>query len=425
MATKKKIITLAAKMFLTASFTLSLISCGDRNLSIVPDEIESATINSIPENSIAGQVIVKFKQQVSIAAVENFAQQSNARLIKYSSRLNIALLGYQPGEEASQIPVLQTNPLVEYAEQDLKFTNTYTVSDPHSKEQSGLAVANVHKAWDITFGDPRIIIAVVDTGVDMNHPDLKNKLVPGYNVLTDGTTPPKDDNGHGTHASGIAAAETNNKVGIAGTCPNCKIMPVKVLDMTGGNSSLVDIAIGIVWAVDHGARVISLSLGGPENETIKRAVQYALMKNAVVVVAMGNDGENPKKKYGNIKSFPAAIPGVISVGSVDLDRSKSSFSNWGEWISVVAPGRGIYSTMPTYEVTKTQMDYNNNYDFMDGTSMACPMVAGIAGLVLSRNPQYTPAEVKERIESTATDLGTAGFDTKYGHGLVNAGRAVL
>lgn len=427
MITKSKfMVNLATKLFLVTSFTLSIISCSKLDLITSSDNTITTTINSIPENNIAGQFVVKFKQKMTNASIQSFAQEQNSKVIKIAGRLNIAILGFNTGDDISQLQVLKNNPLVEYAEQDFKYINNYTVSDPKSKDQNGLAIANVHRAWDITFGDPKIIIAVIDTGVDLNHPDLKNKLVPGYNVLTDGTTPPRDDNGHGTHASGIAAADTNNKIGIAGTCPNCKIMPVKVLDMKGSSSSLVDVAMGMVWAVDHGARVLSLSLGaGVISETVKRAVEYALMKNVVVVSAMGNDGTDPKKNYGNFKDYPAALPGVISVGSVDSDRVKSDFSNWGEWISVVAPGRDIMSTMPTYMVTKTQMEFSNNYDFMSGTSMACPMVAGIAGLVLSRNPQYTPAEVKERIESTATDLGNAGFDPKYGHGLVNAGKAVL
>jgi serine protease len=226
-----------------------------------------------------------------------------------------------------------------------------------------------------------------------------------------------DDNGHGTHAAGIAGAETNNRIGVAGTAPRCRIMPIKALDKVG-NGNLFDVSLGIVWAVDHGARVLNLSLGGPNGKTLERAVQYALMKNVVVVSAMGNDGKNKK-------AYPAAFKGVISVGSIDFDKTRSSFSNYGNWISVVAPGSNILSTMPTYNTTMTEFEKEKEYDYLDGTSMATPMVAGIVGLMLSRNPNYTPAEVKSRLESTATDLGKKGYDIEYGYGLVNAAKAVL
>lgn len=414
----KKVLKDITKFSLVFSLSLSSVSCDTLDeVQLSPDDF-SNTQNSKINSVIDGQVVVRFKEPMPTEELANFGQQMNSTMIKTAARLNSAV--YKVSQETdieSLIQSLRENPAVQFAERNYILSSNYTVSDPKSREQQGLAMANLAKAWDITFGDPKVIIAVVDTGIDLTHPDLKNKIVPGYNIISQGKTPPKDDNGHGTHASGIAAADTNNKIGVAGTAPRCKLMPIKALDAKGSGDT-VNVALGIVWAVDHGARVLNLSLGGPNNETVKKAVEYALAKNVVVVAAMGNDGKNQR-------AYPAAIPGVISVGSVDSDQSRSSFSNYGSWISVASPGSSILSTMPTYETTMTESEKNKGYDYLDGTSMACPIVAGIAALVVSRNPTYTPAEVKARIESTATDLGKPGYDVEFGHGLVNAFKAVL
>jgi len=409
----KKIISLS----ISTLFAISILSCSRAKIGLDTNTL-GENFDNFQAQNISKEIVVRFKSKIDDNFIDNFAKSINANVINVSTRINTAVFEFSSNNEAREnLEKLNTNPIVDYAEPNYIYTNKYTVSDPKSKEQNGLAIAGLAKAWDITFGDPRIIIAIVDTGVDLKHPDLKNKLVQGYNVLTGGKTPPMDDNGHGTHAAGIAGADTNNRIGIAGTAPKCRIMPIKALDKVG-NGNLFDVSLGIVWAVDHGARVLNLSLGGPNGKTLERAVQYALMKNVVVVAAMGNDGKNKK-------AYPAAFKGVISVGSIDFDKTRSSFSNYGDWISVVAPGSNILSTMPTYNTTMTEFEKEKEYDYLDGTSMATPIVSGIVALMLSRNPNYTPAEVKSRLESTAVDLGKKGYDIEYGHGLVNALKAVL
>jgi subtilisin family serine protease len=409
----KKIIAFS----ISTLFAISTLSCSKAKIGLDTNTL-GENFDNFQAQNISKEIVVRFKSKIDDNFIDNFAKSINANVINVSTRINTAVFEFSSNNEAREnLEKLNTNPIVDYAEPNYIYTNKYTVSDPKSKEQNGLAIAGLAKAWDITFGDPRIIIAIVDTGVDLKHPDLKNKLVQGYNVLTGGKTPPMDDNGHGTHAAGIAGAETNNRIGIAGTAPKCRIMPIKALDKVG-NGNLFDVSLGIVWAVDHGARVLNLSLGGPNGKTLERAVQYALMKNVVVVAAMGNDGKNKK-------AYPAAFKGVIAVGSIDFDKTRSSFSNYGDWISVVAPGSNILSTMPTYNTTMTEFEKEKEYDYLDGTSMATPIVSGIVALMLSRNPNYTPAEVKSRLESTAIDLGKKGYDIEYGHGLVNALKAVL
>jgi thermitase len=410
----KKIFNFTGKLAVSFSMVYSMTACS-RDISVAT--VDNTQTSTVSANAVKGQYVLKFKQKLDTNSVLQIAQSANAEVVKFATRMSSAVIEFSqtPSEEVLQ--TLRANSVVEFVEPNYKITNKYTMSDPRTRDQQGLAVANLAKAWDITFGDPKIVIAVVDTGIDLKHPDLKNKLVEGYNVITQGKTPPMDDNGHGTHASGIAAAESNNKIGIAGVAPKCKLMPIKALDAKG-SGDIFNVALGLIWAVDHGARVLNLSLGGPKNETLKRAVDYALAKNVVVVTAMGNDGKNSK-------AYPAAFPGVISVGAVDFDKQKADFSNFGDWISVAAPGVQIMSTMPTYKTTMTEFEKEEGYDYLDGTSMACPIVAGIAALVLSRNPGYTPAEVKERIQSTATDVGKKGYDNEYGYGVVNAAKAIL
>ena len=350
--------------------------------------IDSDSNDSSKSSAIKGEIVIKFTKTVDLNFVKSFAQENNLKLVKFVKGINSAVFQVAGSSSTETIlDELKTNSVIDYAEKNYTLKTSYTVNDPRAKEQNGLAVANFPKAWDITFGNKKIIIAVVDTGSDLNHPDLKNKIVSGYNVISQGQTPPLDDNGHGTHASGIATADTNNKIGVAGACPNCRLMPIKALNAKGSGDT-VNVAYGIVWAVDHGANVLNLSLGGPENETVKRAVEYALAKNVTVVAAMGNDGKN-------LRAFPAGIAGVIAVGSIDFERHRSDFSNFGKWISVAAAGSNILSTMPTYESTMTEMEKEKGYDFLDGTSMACPMVAGLAGLILSRYPNYSPRKKKK------------------------------
>lgn len=413
---------------LTSVFATSLLGCGVEDIALTPytpvgTSVAQSSARSVNRynkpRTVPGQIIVKFRTQTTQTVISQMSNRYGLRAVK-GSPMGAVLFAAAAIQNTPQIiQQLRKDPLVDYAEANAVYRNKFTVNDPRSADQRGLAMIGMAKAWDITQGDPRVTIAVVDTGVDLEHPDLKAKLVPGYDVINQGTTPPRDGNGHGTHASGIAAAITDNKVGIAGVAGRCKLMPVRALDDEGAGNGM-DVATGVIWAVDHGANVINLSLGGPEpNETLERAIQYALMRNVPVVVAMGNESVGEAR-------YPAASPGVIAVGSVDSTRTLSSFSNYGPWMTVVAPGSQIMSTMPTYGVYMTTTEgYRNDYDFMDGTSMAAPMVAGVVALIKSRHPQLTPAEIKARIEGTATDLGQPGYDPQFGHGVINAARAIL
>jgi thermitase len=270
------------------------------------------------------------------------------------------------------------------------------------------------QAWDSTLGDSSIIIAIVDTGIDASHPELSGKVVLAKNFVKGEQAP--DSFGHGTHVAGIAAAKINNGTGIAGICGQCDLMNVKVLG-ADGSGSISNVASGIAYATDHGARVINLSLGGPARTTIIRdALDYALSNNALPVVAMGNSNTS---NVGDLAYWYSAL----SVGALDQSGAKASFSNFGLQTDVTAPGVAVLSTMPTYPVTlTTQYGYKMNYDALSGTSMATPAVAGLAGLILSRNPALTASQVKGMIESSAGDQ--ASFNVTSGFGAAHAPAAV-
>lgn len=402
---------------------LSVISCGRPIYSSVTEIPKQQFIPTVGAQNIykkssiiPNQFLIKFKQGLSESAISSFLKKYNTRVLRSSSSLNVRLV---QSSDPAFIEQTKAENTVEYVENNSRYSTKFTVNDPRSSDQKGIATINIAKAWDITLGDRNIIIGIVDTGVDLNHPDLVSKLVPGFNVLTDGKTPPKDDNGHGTHVAGIAAAATDNKIGIAGTAPKCMIMPVKALD-NKGDGDVLNLSIGIVWAVDHGAKVINMSLGGDNApETLKRAIQYALIHKISVISATGNG--NDQGIGLNEPTYPAALPGVIAVGAIDTAGKVARFSNFGKWTTVVAPGEQILSTTPTYDVPGIM----KNYDFMDGTSMASPIITGVVALMLSRNPNMSPEMIKTKLESTAKPIGSSGFNEKAGYGLVDAEKAVM
>jgi len=283
-------------------------------------------------------------------------------------------------------------------------------NDPYYADyQWNLRQIRAPEAWDLTTGDRRVVIAIVDTGIALDHPDLIDKLVPGINLVTPGA-PPADDNGHGTHMAGIAAAATNNGVGVAGVSWEARLMPVKVLDQTGGGD-VNRVAQGITWAVDHGARVINLSFDGPDpSQALADAVQYARGKGALVVAAVGNEGRADP-------TYPAALDGVMAVAATDRNDQRLASSNTGSYVSVAAPGQDIPSTY-------WDPSAGNTYALASTSSQGAPHVAGLAGLIWSVNPDLSGDAVRQLIENHADDVGRPGRDDETGFGRINAYRAL-
>lgn len=279
----------------------------------------------------------------------------------------------------------------------------------------GLQAINITDTWERVSEEQRSnqIIAVLDTGVDLDHPDLQASLVEGYDFVSNDSFP-DDDNGHGTHVAGIAAGIAGNGIGIAGVASGAKIMPVKVLDASGYGDSL-DIYLGILFAVRQGADVINLSLGSSvPSLLLKEAIDYALAHDVVVVAASGND-------YADVVGYPAAFDGVIAVGAVDWSYqegfTRADFSNYGDKLDLVAPGVDIFSTVPPEkDIYDGKRD---GYAMKQGTSMAAPFVAGMAALLRAEDNSLTYTQVQQRLYESAVDIGPAGWDKQYGMGIIN------
>lgn len=292
------------------------------------------------------------------------------------------------------------------------------------------------EAWDITTGSSDVVIAILDTGVDYTHPDLVGNIwinvgeIPGNGIDDDGNgfiddvfgwdfgdndNDPLDFYGHGTHCAGIAGAVGNNGIGIAGVCCNSKIMSVKIGNTEGLTAEAA--ANGIIYAADNGANVISMSWGGGPSNLIKNALDYAYDNWIVLIAAAGNYDSSAK-------CYPAAYNNVIAVAATDNNDIKADFSNYGNWVDFAAPGVGIFSTMPTYNVIYNNLPYNKkmNYDNLSGTSMSAPFVAGVAGLVLSKNISLNPSQVKNILKYSYDPIFN---DYVLGGGRINAYDALL
>lgn len=286
-----------------------------------------------------------------------------------------------------------------------------TKSQPAEVLPWGVDRIDAEKVWGITTADP-IKVAILDTGIDVKHPDLTDNLKGGVSTVWY-TTSFNDDNGHGTHVAGITAA-IDNTIGVIGVGPKIDLYAVKVLDRRG-SGYLSDVIEGLDWAIQNGMQVVNMSLGTSSDVlSFREAVQRVNTAGIIQVAAAGNTG-------GSV-IYPAAYPEVIAVSATDQSDNLASWSSRGPEIDLAAPGVSIYSTYK-----------GQTYKTLSGTSMAAPHVTGVAALVLTQlakcdidlNGSCSPAETQQRLEATAEDLGVIGRDNLYGAGLVDAEKAVL
>ena len=347
-------------------------------------------------------------QQFGVTNVTTvFNNRAGGRALSEKSPLSKVML-LDLGEDVDEKTALRSYAgleEVEYAELNYIYHIFSIPNDPYISSQYALYSGssngiNALGGWDIESGSRSIMIGVIDTGVDYRHEDLSGKVVKGYDFVNEDYDP-MDDNGHGTHVAGIAAGIANNGRGIAGVCRDCSVLAVKVVTADGSGANTW-IANGIANAVNLGAQVLNLSLGGLDNSnTIRLAVEQAYAQGAVIVAASGNDGSS-------VPMYPAALSQTISVGATGRYGDKASFSNYGSSLELAAPGESIYGTVP-----------GNGYEAWNGTSMASPHVAGAVGLLLSRNPSLSNTQVRQVLASTATDLGPSGRDSYFGYGRIN------
>lgn len=382
--------------------------------SVDSDTLHDVTVNEAEDNEGTShykehQVVVKFKKEPGQKQLEQIktdmdvehTKQMGNTYVFHSKNVDTKLLM----QYFQQYNIEYAEPHFLYLPNNIPVGSEYMPNDELYRDyQWNLPLIHTIEGWDITRGSDDIVVAVVDTGVDLSHPDLSGRLTDGINVIEEG--PPNDDVGHGTHVAGVIGALVDNQEGIAGMSWYSKIMPVKVLDHTGAGSTY-SVAQGIIWAVDHGASVINLSLGNyAEAEFLHDAIKYAYERNVVLVAATGND--NTAKP-----GYPAAYPEVIAVSATNSNGNKASFSNYGDYVDVVAPGENIASTY-----------MHSQYAALSGTSMASPHVAALAAMVRAAHPMLNNHEIKEIIIQTTEDLGTQGKDDYFGYGQINVNHAL-
>lgn len=363
-------------------------------------QIGGGGINPGPEY-VARQVIVRVKPNTDLVE-RMFNTALRAVIIGRVNQLNIRQVLLPPNVSVEQaVTLYERQSFVEYAEPNIIQHIHYNPNDPMFASQYAHQRISTPGAWNITKGSPTVKIAIIDTGIFATHPDLQNKILPGYDFVNEDPIP-EDNHGHGTHVAGDAAADTDNGVGVAGPGFNCMIIPIKASEQ--GGLALDDIIQSIVWAADQGAHVISMSFGGyGQTQAEEDAVNYAWNKGSVLLSSSGNDGVTQK-------SYPAAFENVIAVGASNQADQQAGFSNYGsDWVDVAAPGVSVLSTVR-----------GGGYEAWDGTSMSCPVAAGVVGLLWSVAPQFTNLEIRQLLENNCDNVGNW---VKYGR--VNAERAVL
>ncbi|MDQ0117883.1 thermitase [Pseudarthrobacter defluvii] len=383
-----------------------------------------------------GHIIVKFRDA---GAAANVLQRHGLAGGSSIGGTGAQLVSVAAGGETQLIDALSGDPAVEYAEPDQpvgaatsdqyfprqyalqndgqSFTNTAgDITVPAGTKDADVDAV---EAWNTTSGNGTKV-AVLDSGVASDNPDIAPKVVARANFSSSATRAgdpvAEDYYGHGTHVAGNVAATGNNTIGVAGVCPGCTILAGKVLNDSGVGSSS-SLASGIDWAVSNGARVINMSLGVRASRTLEAAVNNAWNKGVVLVAAAGNGGNQTK-------IYPGAYPNVIAVGATDNNDAKASFSTYGaSWVDIAAPGVNVYSTFPNHPfVLATQNNRSQGYDVGNGSSMSSAIVAAAAALAWSAHPGATNASIRADVESTADDV--PGTGTYWAYGRVNAAAAV-
>ena len=417
-------------MRLRISRSVSLAVLSILMVSIIPYGQEgsgpiTASMAAMDISDPEANLVVEVSDNVAFREVVDLANANGAKITFSSEETGLLSIESEKFDSRAMGRLAQIQGVLSISSEK-KVRALFTPNDDDLHMQWGLSTVRAQEAWDITRGNDSVVVAVLDTGIDYYHPDLAANMwtdgrgYHGYNIIADNAIPMDDninsydDDGtwmpntytyHGTHVAGVVGAVIDNNEGVAGMA-QVQLMAVKVMNDSGeGTDSYV--ASGIRWAVDHGADIITMSLGvDGMSMTLNNMVNYASSHGVVMVAASGNSGTS-------VISYPAAYAKVIAVGAVDSSEGHADFSNYGSTLDVVAPGVSIYSTQA-----------GSSYQSLTGTSTAAPYVAGLAALMLTVNPMLTPVDVGDIINSTARDIWNSGFDTLTGHGIINCFAAV-
>lgn len=387
---------------------LLLVGLGTRHL-----ETTSTALVAVGEFA-PGEVLVQWRADVPRAEVQSLLASERIELLETITSLRVDRLRVPVGQELALIARLNADPRVVYAEPNYLARAAGVPNDPGYQQQWNLERVAAAAAWDATTGDPGLTVAVIDSGADLNHPDLKDRLVYGWDYVGNDSAP-DDEYGHGTHVAGIIGAITNNGIGVAGMSWQSKLRVYKVLDQDGWGT-YANVASAIVSAQGSGARIINLSLGGTSpSQTLLNAVDAAYRAGILLVAAAGNDGTNSVR-------YPAAYTQTVAVGATTAQDQHAWYSNFGPAVDLAAPGgldnAQIYSTLP------------NGYGWRYGTSMSAAHVSGLAVLVWAIAPTLSRDEVFQILKDTADKVDASrypyvgGRNNYLGYGRVNANMAV-
>jgi len=383
---------------ISAGLLLSLVTLSQ--IATLPTV--NAAKREVTPPSVPGRLLVKFNANIgSLHAREVIAALGTRDASEIPGvGVHIVELPYQANEQAFA-NAFRGRSEVEFAEPDLLLSPQQMLPNDPLFPSWYLQKIDAANAWTITTGSSDITIAILDTGVESSHPDLASKIVPGRNIYNNNDDT-SDVYGHGTAVAGVAGAASNNGIGVASVAWGCGIMPVRISD-SSGLASASNIANGLTWAADHGARVANVSYRVTGNKTISSAAKYFQSKGGVVVAAAGNN---------STQETAPDDPYILTIGATDPQDVLYYYSNYGNNLDLVAPGNNTTTLLGA------------QYGAGGGTSFASPVVAGVTALMLSANPKLTPAQVTEILKQSADDLGAAGRDNVYGSGRVNAARGV-
>jgi thermitase len=355
------------------------------------------------QDFVTGRILVQPRPGLPSAEFDRLLALHGGHAVGRLGNLNIYVVSLPAGASEPAIAhALAQHPHIKFAEVDQLVAPQFVPNDAYYGNEWHLQTMNVPAAWDYSLGTG-VTVAILDSGIDATHPDLQGQLVPGWNFY-DNNSNTTDVYGHGTLVAGVVAALGNNSIGVAGIAWGGKLMPVRVTD-TSGTGTWSGIASGLNWAADHGARVANLSFAVQASSSTQTAAQYFKNKGGVVVNSAGN--------YSTLDST-AASDTLLSVSATDSADTRASWASYGPYVDVSAPGVGIWTTAA-----------GGGYSAVSGTSFSSPATAAVVALMMAANPQLSPTQLVNLLESTAVDLGTTGYDYYYGFGRVNAGAAVL
>lgn len=377
------------------------VFCNDSRVKKINDSLNLKSYTVIGNKKLKRTYVLKFKEDVDINSIIKVYKATN--IFRY----------VEPNFIGEGHGVMETSP------DDVNFFRQWShVNDASFTLSPATNDADIDTdlAWDITQGDPNLIVAVLDSGLKMNHPEFAGRLVPGYDFANNDSDP-TDDHGHGTNVAGIILAKGNNSIGYAGVNWNSKIMICKII-ASNNQGFYTWWADAIYYAVDNGAKVINMSVGGASASILlEDAINYAFANGVSVTVSSGNQN--------SVIQYPARYANAIAVGSTNPNDTRTnpffwdvtSGSNFGPELDFVAPGNYIYGLSYASDT-----NYNS---YWGGTSQAAPMVAGVISLMLSVNPALTPTQIRQILEQTSEDqvgdaFDTPGWDQYYGHGRINA-----